>query len=114
MHPLVALFRQHLVAERRAPESTIRAYLRDVQELFTHVASGKAPTGETDPSAAVLRVASADLDTARCRAYLASLHGRNDPTTIGRKLSSLRTFFRLLVRRGQIASSPVAALPGPK
>jgi integrase/recombinase XerC len=45
---------------------------------------------------------------------VASLHGRNDPVTVGRKLSSLRTFFRLLVRRRLAAGSPVAALRGPK
>ena len=42
------------------------------------------------------------------------MHGRNDPVTVGRKLSSLRTFFRLLVRRKLASGSPVAALRGPK
>jgi integrase/recombinase XerC len=45
---------------------------------------------------------------------LASLHGKNDPASVGRKLSSLKTFFRLLVRRKLIAGSPLAALRGPK
>jgi integrase/recombinase XerC len=49
-----------------------------------------------------------------CRAYLASLHGSNDAVTIGRKLSSLRAFFKLSVRRRLVASSPVAALRAPK
>ena len=49
-----------------------------------------------------------------CRSYLASLHGRNDAVTISRKLSSLRAFFRLLVRRRLVAASPVAALRAPK
>ena len=49
-----------------------------------------------------------------CRAYLASLHGRNDAATIGRKLSSLRAFFKLSVRRRLVAGSPVAALRAPK
>ena len=49
-----------------------------------------------------------------CRSYLASLHGKNDAVTIGRKLSSLRAFFRLAVRRRLCKSSPVAALRAPK
>ena len=49
-----------------------------------------------------------------CRSYLASLHGANDAVTIGRKLSSLRAFFRLAVRRRLVTSSPVAALRAPK
>jgi integrase/recombinase XerC len=56
----------------------------------------------------------ADLSTPVCRSYLASLHGRNDPATVGRKLSAMKTFFRLLVRRKLLAGSPVAGLRGPK
>ena len=40
-----------------------------------------------------------------CRSYLASLHGANDAVTIGRKLSSLRAFFRLPVRRRLAAAA---------
>ncbi len=102
MHPLVALFRQHLVSEKRASDHTVRAYVSDVEELLAHAgAGGRAVTV-------------ADLDVTACRSYLASLHGRNDPVTVGRKLSSLRTFFRLLVRRRLASGSPVAALRGPK
>ena len=54
------------------------------------------------------------LDGVLCRSYLASLHGRNDAVTIGRKISSLRAFFRLAVRRRLIAASPVAGLRSPK
>ena len=56
----------------------------------------------------------ATLDVGVCRSYLASLHGANDAVTIGRKLSSLRAFFRLAVRRRLVAASPVAALRAPK
>jgi integrase/recombinase XerC len=55
-----------------------------------------------------------ELDVLVCRSYLASLHGANDAVTIGRKLSSLRAFFRLCVRRRLAKSSPVAALRAPK
>jgi integrase/recombinase XerC len=99
----LAAFRQFLTAEKRASEHTVRAYLHDVDELvaFARRALGRAPVlGE--------------LDVLLCRSYLASLHGRNDAVTIGRKLSSLRAFFRLAVRRRLAASSPVAALRAPK
>ena len=99
----IALFRDHLRSEKRASEHTLRAYLHDVEELaaFARRLLGRAP---------VLR----DLDAIVCRSYLASLHGRNDAVTIGRKLSSLRAFFRLLVRRRKVSASPVAALRAPK
>jgi integrase/recombinase XerC len=108
MEPLAELFRQHLVSEKRCSEHTVRAYLRDLEGLLAHVRAGRATLDETEP------VAVAELDVLACRSYLASLHGANDPVTIGRKLSSLRTFFRLLVRRRLAPSSPVAALRGPK
>ncbi len=109
VEPLADLFRQHLVTEKRAPANTVRAYLADLDGLLRH-ARGLRPPG----SQASEPVAPSDLDTIVCRSYLASLHGRNDPVTVGRKLSVLRTFFRLLVRRRLVARSPVGALRGPK
>jgi integrase/recombinase XerC len=105
MEPLVELFRQHLVSERRCSPHTVRAYLRDLGELLAHARQARG--GEA-------AVSVAELDLTACRSYLASLHGRNDPVTVGRKLSSLRTFFRLLVRRRLLGGSPVAALRAPK
>jgi integrase/recombinase XerC len=106
MEPLVELFRQHLESEKRASPHTVRAYLADLQEFFAHVRACRAG------QAAVLRPQ--DFDTLACRSFLASLHGKNDPASVGRKLSSLKTFFRLLVRRKLVASSPLSALRGPK
>jgi integrase/recombinase XerC len=96
-------FRDHLRSEKRSSEHTLRAYLHDVNELATFARQllGREPRVD-------------DLDVIVCRSYLASLHGRNDAATIGRKLSSLRTFFRLLVRRRVVASNPVGALRPPK
>ena len=103
MQRALASFRDHLCSEKRASENTVRAYLHDVEELdtFARKLVGRAVT----PS---------ELDPIVCRSYLASLHGRNDAVTIGRKLSSLRAFFRFLLRRRLIAASPVAALRAPK
>ena len=107
MEPLLDLFRQHLSSEKRASAHTLRAYLQDLEELFAHARSllGKDAQQALTP---------ADLSTQVCRSYLASLHGRNDPATVGRKLSAMKTFFRLLVRRKLLPGSPVAGLRGPK
>ena len=98
-----ATFETYLTAEKRASAHTIRAYMHDLGELETYArgALGRDPTLD-------------ELDAGMCRSYLASLHGRNDAVTIGRKLSSLRAFFRLAVRRRLARSSPVAALRAPK
>jgi integrase/recombinase XerC len=104
MDELVALYRQHLTSERRASPHTLRAYMRDLDELLAHARAqrGDQPLGLEH------------LDTLMCRSYLASLHGQNDPVTVARKLSSLRTFFRLLVRRRLLKANPLAALRPPK
>jgi integrase/recombinase XerC len=107
MQDLVALFRQHLVSEKRASAHTVRAYLGDLEELFAHVRASRRPASDGP-------VELRELDTAACRSFLASLHGRNDPVTMARKLSTMRTFFRLLVRRRLVPASPVGALRGPK
>jgi integrase/recombinase XerC len=108
MEPLVQLFRQHLESEKRASPNTVRAYLADLQELMAHVRAHRAG------KAADRAIAPGELDTIACRSFLASLHGKNDPASVGRKLSSLKSFFRLLVRRKVIATSPLSALRGPK
>ena len=103
MDEALAVFRQYLTAEKRASVHTQRAYLHDLEELraFATKTLGHPPALD-------------ELDVVVCRSYLASLHGANDAVTIGRKLSSLRAFFRLAVRRRLVRSSPVAALRAPK
>jgi len=106
---LVGLFRQHLESERRSSPHTVRAYLGDLDEFLSFVRTRGADKVNEVPEPTVKQ-----LDTIACRSYLASLHGKNDPSTMGRKLSSLRTFFRVLVRRKLIATNPLAGLRGPK
>jgi len=108
MQAAIEAFGQYLVSEKRASAHTVRAYLHDVQELaaFARGARGLGPDDDPPPLAV--------LDGVLCRSYLASLHGRNDAVTIGRKISSLRAFFRLAVRRRLISASPVAGLRSPK
>jgi integrase/recombinase XerC len=79
------------------------AYGRDLEEFRRVIAErlGREP-------------APARVDTVQIRAYLAALFGSNDSASIARKLSSLRTFFRFLVRRGEIAADPTAQVRSPK
>jgi integrase/recombinase XerC len=107
---LRALFRQHLTSERRASAHTVRAYLADLDELLAFACQERPGR----PSRPADRLDAADLDAATCRGYLASLFGRNEGISIARKQSSLRTFFRLLVRRRLLAANPLAGLRAPK
>ena len=92
-------FGRYLGVERALSQHTRRAYESDVRQLTVH-------TG--------VEIAPSDLDADHVRAWLASLHRRRSPATLGRKLASVRCFFRWLVREGAIRHDPTAGLPIPK
>jgi integrase/recombinase XerC len=48
------------------------------------------------------------------RGWLASLFGDNASSTLAKKVSTLRTFYRFLVRRGHVPENPAASLKSPK
>ena len=48
------------------------------------------------------------------RAWLASMHRRCSAATLGRKLASVRSFYRYLLGEGVVRSDPTAGLPAPK
>jgi integrase/recombinase XerC len=106
MDDLMALaerFGQYLAAERRASPNTLRAYRADVAQLLEYAAERlcRPPLPQ-------------DLDVPLLRVYLASRNARNDVGTIGRKLSSIRSFLRFLVREGAIEENVAMLLQPPK
>ena len=100
MQELVERFRRHLESEKRASPHTVRNYLLNVEQL---VAFMREKGGRLQPGA---------LDIPLLRSYLASLFGRNEPSTIARKLSAVRAFLRFL-RRERVIEENVAMLLRP-
>ena len=104
MQALIEKFSTYLSDERNLSPHTRAAYLRDLGEfrafLERHGGSEQA--------------ALAKVDSLMLRRYLAELHKRNQRTSIARKLSALRTFFRYLVREGSLPSNPTEGLSTPK
>lgn len=110
-------FEQHLLSEKRVSPHTLRAYLGDIAEYFFHVTGTQPeplPSREEQLAAVLPQIKLSQLDTFSCRTFLSALHGTNDNISIARKLSSLRVFFRLMVRRKHLPTSPVSGLRGPK
>jgi integrase/recombinase XerC len=105
--PAVEKFGIHLGVERNLSPNTLRAYLADVRQFEKYLCETSAERyeGARDPS----RVTARDI-----RSWLALLHGSNSASTQGRKLASLRSFFRFLLREDQIDHDPTAGLPAPK
>lgn len=92
-------FGRYLGVERGLSPNTKRAYESDVRQLTVHTGADIEPT---------------EVDADHVRAWLAGLHKRRSPATMGRKLASVRSFFRWLIREGKMSEDPTAGLPMPK
>ncbi len=97
-------FSKYLSDERNLSPHTRSAYLRDLAE-FQSFMEQNGGAGRADL---------ARIDSFLLRRYLADLHKRNQRTSIARKLSALRTFFRYLVREGHLSGNPAEGLSTPK
>jgi integrase/recombinase XerC len=100
----IAAFLHHLDRERNASPHTIRAYGEDLEQFRRHL---RAELGrEGHPS---------DVDHLLIRAFLARLHRQGlKAVSAGRKLATLRTFFRYLCREGILERNPARALLSPR
>ncbi len=104
MHPSIQRFLDHLAAERNSSPHTVRCYEDDLVQFERYLVE---VSGEgADPTSA---------DARRLRGFSAWLSGREyAPSTIARRLASLRSFFRYQRRQGVVAGDPVGGLRNPK
>lgn len=97
-------FERYLRLERNVSPHTLRNYLRDLKDFEIFLRADARP----DP-------ALAEIDRLDIRSYLAHLHRRgNRPSTVSRKLSTLRGCFRQARREGFPGPDPVSGLPMPR
>jgi len=100
----VAAFLRHLDRERNASPHTVKAYGEDLQQFTAYL------DGELGRPARP-----ADVDHLLIRGFLADLHRRGlQKSSAGRKLASVRTFFRYLCREGVLDRNPARALLSPR
>jgi integrase/recombinase XerC len=104
MHPAIVAFLDHLRVERNASPHTLRCYEDDLTQYQVYLdGAGGEPV---DPTSA---------DPRKLRDYSAWLSGKGyAPSTIARRLASLRSFFRYQRRQGVVTTDPVAGLRNPK
>ncbi len=95
-------FLDYLVSEKRFSEHTTTAYKKDLEQFFEFADIA----GESD-----LKEVSGRL----VRGWMVDLLDNDYSTTsVNRKLSSLRTFFRWLKREGVIDENPMKLVHGPR
>jgi integrase/recombinase XerC len=99
----MARFLAYLEGERRASAHTVAAYRRDLAQLLMF-AENKL---EHEPGID-------ELDVAMLRSWLGSIARAVKPTTVARKIATVRSFFRHLRRTRRIHNNPAAELRMPK
>jgi integrase/recombinase XerC len=107
MKTLINEFDTYLAVERNASVHTRKAYLMDLGQFegFLKRSGMGLKGGEVDVTA---------IDGAAVKAFAASLYMACRKGSIARKLSSVRSFFRFLTRKGIIETNPAELIYSPK
>jgi len=101
-------FIHYLSVEKNASPHTCRCYQRDLEGFEDFLKnSGMYLTSSGE-------VEMAKVDRIAIRKYLSILHRRNKKSSIARKISTLRSFFRYLNREQIIPSNPAKSVSTPK
>ncbi len=129
---IIQKFLEYLKYERRFSEHTAKCYGADLTQ-FSEFLSGSSGGGPADGEAvsfdhhdgqatAVATKIDLNIDqlllsaqTDSIRAYLAFLNEKQySRATVARKLATLRSFYKFLIKRNHISTSPVTAVRTPK
>lgn len=109
MSPVISLVRQFiesLASEKGYSANTCRAYVHDLEEFVT--------VGARFLEKEISEVSVESLDALAVRRHIGYLYKTNTKTSIGRKLSAIRSFFKFLVRQGILDASPAEMIPNPR
>lgn len=96
-------FLRYLLLEKRYSPLTVSSYRNDLYQFFTFIS-------ENGPLPSVGDITSADI-----RIWVVSLmdHGVS-PSSVHRKISTLRSFYKFLLREGKVKCDPVEKVVLPK
>jgi integrase/recombinase XerC len=101
-------FIHYLSVEKNASPHTCRCYRRDLEafeDFLKNSGIHLTPGGD---------VKIEKVDRIAIRKYLSFLHRKNKKSSIARKISTLRSFFKYLVREQLIPSNPAKTVSTPK
>lgn len=124
---IIDQFINYLRAERHFSSHTARCYAADLDQFCGFLsaptrtsASGDAVGGgnghpPSDADIADINRRLIEVDTDLARTFMSHLHDKNYcKSTVARKLATLRSFYKFVIRRGYTTSSPVASIRTPK
>ncbi len=108
----IEAYLETLPAEKGYSVHTCRAYRRDLEEFAAYLASWDGDAVCAEPKEAAL--GPQGITPLMIRGYLGFLHRKNQKSSIARKLSTLRSFFKFLQKNGVVEANPMAGLLTPK
>lgn len=109
MQEWIEKFNQYLVAGKNASENTVAGYLNDLQQFSAFLKE----SGHACNSKKIVDIK--QIDRLALRSFMAHLHAKGfTGTTMNRKLSSLRSFFKFLCREGYLKNNVAKSIPAPK
>ena len=110
--PLIDSFLESLVTEKGYSDHTRRAYRKDLLDFFSFLTESRFAGSDRYKRASAVKLK--QIDGIMLRGYLGFLHRKNKKTTIARKLSAIRSFFKHLVKNGIISENPAELVLTPK
>ena len=99
---MIEAFLDYLRFERNYSEHTVVAYETDLRQFGDFL---KSVGEELDYT---------NVDSDLIRSWVVTLMDSSKSTSVNRKLSSLRSFYRFLMKRGKTTVNPLAKIAGPK
>lgn len=108
MEDLIEQYGAHLRVERNLSPHTLRNYLSDLKQFQQFLREEGLSPGEEK------KIPVQKVDHHIVRAYLGALAKHCRKSSIGRKLATLKGFFRYLLREGRIERDPLSAFGTPK
>ncbi|HUL21066.1 MAG TPA: tyrosine recombinase XerC [Thermodesulfobacteriota bacterium] len=105
---LIQQFIHHLSLEKNASPHTCRCYRKDL-EGFEDFLKGSGMYLSASGGVEIEKA-----DRIAIRKYMSFLHRKNKKSSIARKISTLRSFFKYLTREQVIASNPAKSVSTPK
>ncbi len=102
---ILARYHHHLASEKRYAERTVSSYERDLQDFIAWL---EKQHNQSTPSPA-------QVQTWQVRQWISHLHRKGlSGKSLQRKLSSIRRFYRFLLRENLITHNPVVDVQSPK
>lgn len=114
---LLDTFVDFLSAEKGYSENTCRAYMHDLEDFISYFLGNRALvlTDEENNQEDIDTEDVAAISSLIIRSYLGFLHKRKiKKTSVARKLSSIRSFFKFLEKHGVISENPANSVLTPK